>query len=79
MPAGTSLVKLELMDNPLSPDVAGPLSALIRRQPNLRVLNLSDTGLTDEGVTQLAEALGEGDPSKAGLILAVRRSAHTRL
>ena len=48
------------MDNPLSPDVAGPLATLVRGQPHLRILNLSDTGLGDDGVTELADALGEG-------------------
>ena len=60
--AGTALRKLELNDNPMSGEVVGPLSALIRGQANLRVINLSDTGLEDEGVSQLAEALAEGGP-----------------
>lgn len=62
------------MDNPLSPAVAGPLAALIRRQQLLRVLNLSDTGLTDEGVTQLADALEEGGLQTLGPLAANRGS-----
>lgn len=59
--AGKRLVKLELMDNPLSSEVSGALAALVRGQPQLRILNLSDTGLGDDGVTELADALGEGE------------------
>lgn len=41
----------------MTPEVAQGLAACIKQQPNLRVLNLNDTSLTDEGVEVVCRAL----------------------
>ena len=53
--AGRSLVSLDLSDNPLTGEVAQSLAEALRGQENLRVLNLNDTSLGDEGLESLAE------------------------
>ena len=57
MAAGEALVRLDLSDNPMTAEVAPALAATIRRQSQLKVLNLNDTALSDEGASALAEAL----------------------
>ena len=54
---GEALVKLDLSDNPMTAEVAPALAEMVRRHPELRVLNLNDTALGDEGVSAVAEAL----------------------
>lgn len=54
---GEALVKLDLSDNPMTAEVAPALAETVRRHPELRVLNLNDTALSDEGVAAVAEAL----------------------
>lgn len=56
-PPGSSLVKLDLSDNPLTEEVAAELAACLAKQPHLRSLNLNDTGLQDEGVQAVCKAL----------------------
>ena len=53
--AGRSLVSLDLSDNPLTGEVAQSLAEALRGQEKLKVLNLNDTSLGDEGVEALAE------------------------
>ena len=57
--AGKVLVRLDLSDNPMTAEVAPALGESIRRHPKLRVLNLNDTALSDEGVSAIAEALSD--------------------
>lgn len=54
---GSSLVRLDLSDNPLTEEVAGALADCLGRQPHLRHLNLNDTSLQDEGVEAVCKAL----------------------
>ena len=64
--AGSALIRLELNDNPLTEEAAPPLGAMLRQQPHLLRLNLSDTSMCDEGISTLAEALSEGaQPSRS--------------
>ena len=57
---GTGLEDLDLSDNPLTPACGPPLAALLHRHPGLTRLNLNDTGLEDEGVECIADALAAG-------------------
>lgn len=50
-------MKLDLSDNPMTAEVAPALAETVRRHPELRVLNLNDTALSDDGVSAVAEAL----------------------
>ena len=50
-------MKLDLSDNPMTAEVAPALAEMIRCHSELRVLNLNDTALNDEGVSAIAEAL----------------------
>jgi large subunit ribosomal protein L31/Ran GTPase-activating protein 1 len=69
---GSSLVKLDLSDNPLTEEVAGELAACLEKQPQLRHLNLNDTGLLDEGVEAICKALaGAAAPELESLELAL--------
>ena len=52
-------MRLELNDNPFTEEAAPQLGAMLRQQPHLKRLNLSDTSMCDEGVSTLAEALSE--------------------
>lgn len=53
--AGSSLVKLDLSDNPMTTEVAQALAEALRGQERLQVLNLNDVALGDEGVESIAE------------------------
>lgn len=55
--AGTCLQHLDLSDNPLTCEVADSLAQMLRSQTHLRILNLNDTSLEDEGIATIAEAL----------------------
>lgn len=57
MDSGEALVRLDLSDNPMTAEVAPALAATIRWQSQLKVLNLNDTALSDEGASTVAEAL----------------------
>lgn len=50
-------MKLDLSDNPLTEEVAQELAACLAKQPNLKHLNLNDTGLTDDGIEAVCKAL----------------------
>jgi len=60
---GSSLVSLDIHDNPMTADVAESFGAVLLRHAGLKRLNLNDTCLGDEGVKRLASALAEGVPS----------------
>jgi large subunit ribosomal protein L31/Ran GTPase-activating protein 1 len=56
--AAATLRRLDLSDNPLTAECAKDLAACVARHlPSLEALNLNDTGLTDEGVALVCEAL----------------------
>ena len=55
--AGTCLQQLDLSDNPMTSEVADALAQMLRSQAHLRILNLNDTSLEDEGVITIAGAL----------------------
>lgn len=48
-------MSLDLSDNPLTGEVAASLAGALRGQGGLRLLNLNDTSLGDEGIESLAE------------------------
>lgn len=56
-PAGASLRRLDLSDNPMTAEVAPALAETLLRHPDLAALNLNDTALTDEGVSAVVQAL----------------------
>jgi large subunit ribosomal protein L31/Ran GTPase-activating protein 1 len=62
--AGSSLLRLDVHDNPMTQAAAGPLCAVLAAHPRLQHLNLNDTCLGDEGVAEVAAAL---PPCVAGL------------
>lgn len=68
---GQHLAKLDLSDNPLTSEVAAALADLIGSQPELRVLNLNDTSLGDEGVSTISHALATSAPNLEELELAL--------
>jgi Ran GTPase-activating protein (RanGAP) involved in mRNA processing and transport len=65
------LVKLDLHDNPLTPEVAKDLALALEGQDALEELNLNDTSLGDEGIRILAEALARNAPRLHTLELAL--------
>ncbi len=52
---GSSLLKLDLSDNPMTAEVAPALADAVRGQESLQVLNLNDVALGDEGIQGIAE------------------------
>lgn len=62
MNPGTALTRLDLHDNPMTEDVADALADALRAQRGLRCLNLTDTGLGDEGVATIASAIADCCP-----------------
>lgn len=58
---------LWLKRNPIGPEGALRIAELLRSQPGLRVLDLTNTGLTDAGAVVIAEALREQAEGEAGL------------
>ena len=68
---GQQLVKLDLSDNPMTSEVAAELAQTLRQQPLLRVLNLNDTSLGDEGVSTVSAALAESQAELEQLELAL--------
>ena len=56
-PAGASLRRLDLSDNPMTAEVAPALAEVLLRHPGLVALNLNDTSLTNEGVSAIAQSL----------------------
>jgi hypothetical protein len=69
--AGTSLARLDISDNPMTGEIAADLAAALRRHGGLRALNLNDTGLGDEGIAMLAEAVaGAAHELEVGLACA---------
>lgn len=74
---GSSLVRLDLSDNPLTEEVAGELAACLARQPQLRHVNLNDTGLQDEGVEAICKALAGAAPQLESLELALNEISPT--
>lgn len=54
---GQCLQRLDLSDNPMTSEVAESLADMLKGQPQLRVLNLNDTSLEDDGVSTIAAAL----------------------
>ncbi len=48
-------MSLDLSDNPLTGEVSEALAHALRGQDGLRVLNLNDTSLGDEGIRSVAE------------------------
>ncbi len=54
--AGSSLVKLDLSDNPMTAEVAPALAETLRGHDELQVLNLNDVALGDKGIESIAEA-----------------------
>lgn len=75
--AGSSLIKLDLSDNPLTEEVASELAACLAKQPNLRHVNLNDTGLQDEGVETVCKALAGAAPQLETLELALNEISPT--
>ena len=55
--AGNCLRRLDVSDNPMTSEVAESLAQMLHRQVHLQILNLNDTGLEDEGVSMIADAL----------------------
>ncbi len=55
--AGTSLVRLDVSDNPMTGEAASALAQMLGRHAGLQALNLSDTALGDEGVSAVVKAL----------------------
>lgn len=68
---GTSLAKLDISDNPMTEAIAPALAATLPLHPNLLVLNLNDTGLTDTGITTVCAALQNSAPQLEELHLAL--------
>lgn len=64
-------MRLDLSDNPLTEEVASELASCLAQQPNLRHLNLNDTGLLDEGVQAVCKALAGSAPQLETLELAL--------
>lgn len=60
---GSSLVDLDLSDNPLTEDAADDIATVIDHHPLLRVLNLNDTCLGDHGVEKISSALAKSAPN----------------
>jgi len=56
------LLDLDLNDNPLTAGSVTGIGKLIELQSRLQAINLSDTSLGDDGVSQLADALIKGAP-----------------
>lgn len=54
---GRCLQRLDLSDNPMTSEVAESLADMLKGQPQLRILNLNDTSLEDDGVSTIAAAL----------------------
>jgi large subunit ribosomal protein L31/Ran GTPase-activating protein 1 len=75
--AGSSLVRLDLSDNPLTEEVAGELAACLAKQPHLRHVNLNDTGLQDEGVEAICKSLAGAAPQLESLELALNEISPT--
>lgn len=55
----TALRSLDLNDNSFDEEVAATLAAVIAKQRNLVRLDLGDTGLNDDGVKAVAEAVAQ--------------------
>ena len=55
--AGNCLCRLDVSDNPMTSEVAESLAQMLHSQVHLQILNLNDTGLEDEGVSTIADAL----------------------
>lgn len=68
---GSSLVRLDINDNPMTVAIAEELAVCLRNQPNLTSLTLTDTGLTDDGVIVVCKALVESAPALIELELAL--------
>lgn len=58
---------LWLKRNPIGPEGASRIAELLRRQPSLRVLDLTNTALTDAGAVVITEALREQAGRERGL------------
>ena len=71
LPKGTSLVRLDLSDNPMTAEMAEELADTLGSQPNIQALILNDMSLTDEGVGCLLTALAQGAPALQQLELAL--------
>ncbi len=54
---GNNLVKLNLSDNVLTKEVVPELAKAVAAQRTLRVLNLNDTSLGPDGVTEMCRVL----------------------
>eukprot|EP00955_Chlamydomonas_euryale_P026366 278381-Chlamydomonas_euryale.AAC.8 len=69
--AGQCLTRLDVSDNPMTAEAAAALAACVAQQPNLTYLNLNDTALTDDGVTEVCRALAAAAPKLQELELAL--------
>lgn len=55
-------MRLDISDNPMTSEIAADLAATLAEQPRLRCLNLNDTSLGDEGVSEVAVAVAGAAP-----------------
>ncbi len=60
---GTSLVSIDLHDNPLTSEVSGALADAIVAHPGLKKVNLNDTIMEDTGIEKLAVSLARAAQS----------------